>query len=101
MSKRSCDRQRCCWRLLSWKFHSHAKLQGCVAGDGDVLVTEKDNQTYKLANKQNQSLKTGNAWSCGKKAKDSAGEPTFEVRKLSKNVGQCTSTNAAEVMTPN
>jgi len=75
---------------------SHAKLQGCVAGDRDALVTEKDNQTYKLANKQNQSLKTGNAWSCGKKAKDSAGEPTFEVRKLSKNVGQCTSTNAAE-----
>jgi len=37
----------------------------------------------------------------GKKAKDSAGEPTFEVRKLSKDVGQCTSTNAAEVMTPN
>src|SRR5437773_564584 len=51
--------------LLSWKFHSHAKLQGCLAGDGDVLVTEKDNQTYKLANKQNQSLKTGQrAWSC-------------------------------------
>ncbi len=50
--------------LLSWKFHSHAKLQGCVAGAGDVLVTEKDNQTYKLANKQNRSLKAGNAWSC-------------------------------------
>ncbi len=88
--------------LLSWKFHSHAKLQGCVAGDGDVLVTEKDNQTYKLANKQNQSLKTGQRVELlGKKAKDSAGEPTFEVRKLSKDVGQCTSTNAAEVMTPN
>ena len=37
----------------------------------------------------------------GKKAKDSASEPTFEVRKLSKDVGQCTSTNAAEVMAPN
>ena len=70
---------------------SHAKLQGCVAGDGYVLVTEKDNQ----------SLKTGNAWSCLARRQDSAGEPTFEVRKLSKDVGQCTSTNAAEVMAPN
>ena len=87
---------------LSWKFHSHAKLQGCVAGDRDALVTEKDNRTYKLANKQHQSLKTEQRVELlGKKAKDSAGEPTFEVRKLSKDVGQCTSTNAAEVMAPN
>src|SRR5215472_1586530 len=28
--------------LLYWKSRSHAKLQGCVAGDGDKLVTEKD-----------------------------------------------------------
>ena len=73
-----------------------------MAGAGDVLVTEKDNQTYKLANKQHQSLKTEQRVQLlGKKAKDSAGEPTFEVRKLSKDVGQCTSTNAAEVMAPN
>jgi len=38
--------------VLYWKLHNHAKLQGCVAGDGDKLVNEKDNQTYTLANKQ-------------------------------------------------
>jgi hypothetical protein len=55
----------------------------CVAGDGDVLVTEKDNQTYKLANKQNQPLKTGKAWSClARRQSTQRGEPTFEVRKL-------------------
>ena len=82
---------------LSWKFHSHAKLQGCVAGDGDVLVTEKDNQTYKLANKQNQSLKPGERVELvGKKAKDASGEPTFEVHKMSKDLGQCTATTAEQ-----
>jgi hypothetical protein len=34
--------------LLSWKLHNLAKLQGSVAGDGDRLVNEKDNQTYSL-----------------------------------------------------
>ena len=50
--------------LLYWKLHNRAKLRGCVAGAGDKLVNEKTNQSYNLTNKQNQSLKTGNAWSC-------------------------------------
>jgi hypothetical protein len=88
--------------LLYWKFHNHSKLQGCVAGDGDALVTEKDNQTYKLTNTQNQSLKSGQRVELlGKKLKDAVGEPTFAVRKLSKNLGQCTATNAAALKTPN
>ncbi|PYV70004.1 MAG: hypothetical protein DMG97_20430, partial [Acidobacteria bacterium] len=80
-----------------WKLHSRAKLQGCLSDGGDKLVTEKDNQTYNLTNKQNQSLKPGERVELlGKKAKDTAGEPTFEVRKMSKDLGQCTATTAGQ-----
>lgn len=83
--------------LLYWKFHNRAKLQGCVAGNGDKLVTEKDNQTYNLTNKQNESLKPGERVELlGKKAKDASGEPTFEVHKMSKDLGQCTATTAEQ-----
>jgi len=83
--------------LLYWKLHNRAKLQGCVAGDGDKLVNEKDNQTYNLTNKHNQSLKPGERVELlGTKAKGSSGEPTFEVHKMSKNLGQCTATTAEQ-----
>ena len=83
--------------LLYWKLHNRAKLQGCVADGGDKLVSEKDNQTYNLTNKQNKSLKPGERVELlGKKAKDTAGEPTFEVFKMSKDLGQCTTTTAEQ-----
>ena len=83
--------------LLYWKLHHRAKLQGCVAGDGDKLVNEKTNQTYSLMNKQNQSLKTGERVELlGKKAKDASGEPTFEVHKMGKDLGQCTAITAEQ-----
>ena len=83
--------------LLYWKLHSRAKLQGCLSDGGDKLVTEKENHTYNLTNKQNQSLKPGERVELlGKKAKDTAGEPTFEVRKMSKDLGQCTATTAGQ-----
>jgi len=83
--------------LLYWKLHHRAKLQGCVAGSGDKLVNEKDNQTYSLTNKQNETLKPGERVELlGKKAKDDSGEPTFEVHKMSKDLGQCTQTTAEQ-----
>jgi hypothetical protein len=83
--------------LLYWKLHNRAKLQGCVAGGGDKLVSEKDNQTYSLSNPQNQTLKTGQRVELlGKKAKDDSGEPSFEVHKMSKDLGQCTPTTAQQ-----
>jgi len=83
--------------LLYWKLHNRAKLQGCVAGGGDKLVSEKDNQTYSLSNPQNQTLKAGERVELlGKKAKDDSGEPSFEVHKMSKNLGQCTPTTAEQ-----
>src|SRR5260370_23115613 len=36
--------------LLYWKLHNLAKLQGCVAGDGDRLVKGKDKPNHRLAN---------------------------------------------------
>jgi hypothetical protein len=83
--------------LLYWKLHNRAKLRGCVAGAGDKLVNEKTNQSYNLTNKQNQSLKPGERVELvGKKAKDASGEPTFEVHKMSKDLGQCTATTAEQ-----
>ena len=82
--------------LLYWRHHHSAKLVGCVQGNGDKLVSEKDNQTYSLSNQQNESLKTGEKVELlGKKSKLNSGEPLFEVHKMSKDLGQCTETSAA------
>ena len=83
--------------LLYWKHHNRAKLVGCVQGsNGDKLVSDKDNQTYTLSNQQNESLKPGEKVELlGKKAKTDSGEPTFEVHKMNKDLGQCTATSAA------
>ena len=63
--------------LLYWKHHNRAKLLGCVQGNGDKLVSEKDNQTYSLSNQQNETLKPGERMELlGKKAKGDSGEPS-------------------------
>ena len=81
--------------LLYWKLHNRAKLQGCVAGGGHKLVSEKDNQTYNLTNKQSETLKPGERVELlGKKVKGVSGEPTFEVHKMSRDLGQCTAITA-------
>jgi hypothetical protein len=83
--------------LLYWKLHNHAKLQGCVAGTGDKLVNDKDRQTYNLTNKQEETLKPGERVELlGKKTKDNSGEPTFEVHRMSKDLGQCPATTAEQ-----
>jgi hypothetical protein len=83
--------------LLYWKLHNRAKLEGCLSGDGDRLVNEKDNQTYSLANKQNETLKPGERVELlGKKVKNDSGEPMFEVHKMSKDLGQCSVTTAEQ-----
>lgn len=81
--------------LLYWHHHKQTKLQGCVTENGDKLVNEKDSETYNLANNQNESLKSGQRVELlGKKTKNEAGEPTFEVKKLNKDLGMCTPTTA-------
>ncbi len=83
--------------LLYWKLHNRAKLQGCVAGDGDKLVSETDNQTYSLTSKQNETLKPGERVELqGKKVKNDLVEPMFEIHKMTKDLGQCTATTAEQ-----
>ncbi len=84
--------------LLYWKLHSRTKLQGCLAGNGDKLVSEKDKGTYNLTNKQHETLKPGERVQLvGKKVKDSSGDPLFEVHAVSKDLGQCTTTTAEQM----
>ena len=81
--------------LVYWKMHNRAKLQGCVTGNGDKLVSDKDNRTYSLANDNGETLKSGQRVELlGKKGKSESGEPTFEVKKMSKDLGMCTPTTA-------
>jgi hypothetical protein len=81
--------------LLYWKLHSRAKLQGCLSDQASKLVNEKNNQTYSLTNKQNQTLKAGERVQLlGKMGKGASGEPTFEIHKMNKDLGQCTVTTA-------
>lgn len=88
--------------LLYWKSRNHEKLQGCVAADGGKLVSEKDKQTYNLTNNQNRSLKPGERVEVvGKKSKNTAGEPTFEVRKMSRDLGQCAVAETDEMSATN
>jgi len=37
------------------ELHNRAKLVGYLQGNGDKLVSEKDNQTYSLSNQQNET----------------------------------------------
>jgi len=85
--------------LLYWKLHNRAKLEGCAAGaagDGDRLVSEKDNQTYSLTSKQSETLKPGERVELQGKVKNDSGEPMFEVHKMTKYLGQCPVTTAEE-----
>ncbi|OLE12188.1 MAG: hypothetical protein AUG89_08175 [Acidobacteria bacterium 13_1_20CM_4_56_7] len=83
--------------LLYWKYHNRAKLVGCVQGNGDKLVNEKDNQTYSLSNQQNETLKSGERVELlGKKTKNEINEPMFEVHKMNKDLGVCTATSASK-----
>lgn len=87
--------------LLYWRHHKHSTLLeqstllGCVAGNGDKLVSEADNQTYRLSNKRNESLQAGDRVELlGKKTEDEFGEPRFEINKMSKDLGKCSVTSA-------
>ncbi len=80
--------------LLYFALRNRATLTGCVGGDGDKLVNEKDNRTYTLANK-GDALRPGERVEVrGKKTKDESGEPVFQVHKMTKDLGSCTPTTA-------
>lgn len=81
--------------LIYWKHHNHTKLVDCVNGNGDKLTSDQDHQTYSLSNQQNETLKPGDRVEVsGKRLKSDSGEPTFEVLKMNKDLGMCTTTSA-------
>src|SRR4051812_39100781 len=78
--------------LLYWKLHNRTKVQGCVSDGGDKLVSDSDNHTYVLTDKHNQVRPGDRVELLGKKTVDKSGDPTFEVYKMTRNLGQCTAT---------
>ncbi len=81
--------------LLYWRHHKREKLIGCLDGNGDKLVTDRDNQTVNLSNQSSQSLKAGDRVELvGKNVKTDSGEPMFQVSKMNRDYGACTATTA-------
>lgn len=74
--------------------HSHHTLKGCVfsSPNGLELQTQNDKKTYTLAG-ETASIKAGDMvrfhGSRVKKIKDSSGDQTFTVEKISKDYGPC------------
>jgi polyisoprenoid-binding protein YceI len=70
-----------------------------VAGDGDRLVNEKDNQTYSLTSKQNETMKPGERGESLGKRVNVSGESMFEVRKMTKDPRPMHSNNGGAALT--
>lgn len=74
--------------------HSHHTLKGCVFSgpNGLEVQTQNDKKTYTLAG-ETASIKAGDMvrfhGSKVKKVKDSSGDQTFTVQKISKDYGPC------------
>lgn len=72
--------------------HSRHTVVGCVkqSGEGNRLLSEKNNNTYALLASSDVVLSPGERVALkGKKGKDSSGELTFEAQKLVKDYGAC------------
>ena len=77
--------------ILYLTLHNRGSLTGCVQGGEDALslVDKKNHQTYSLV-PGSADLKSGQLVELkGKKTKDSKGAQTFQVSKVVKNMGAC------------
>lgn len=71
--------------------HKHPTITGCLASnaDGLSLTNEKDKKVYTLAGNL-AALQAGKMLVIkGKKVKDSAGKLSFQLEKLTKDLGAC------------
>jgi len=80
--------------LLYWKLHNRTRVQGCVSDGGDKLVSDSDDHTYILTNKRTEVRAGDRVELLGKKTVAKSGDPTFEVYKMTRSLGQCTATTA-------
>lgn len=77
--------------VLYLALHNRGSLTGCVQGSEDTLslVDKKNHQTYSLV-PGGAGLKSGQLVELkGKRSKDSKGTQTFQVSKVVKNLGAC------------
>jgi hypothetical protein len=77
--------------VLYLTLHHRGSLTGCVQGndDGLSLVDAKNHQTYSLL-PGGTDLKSGERVELrGKRSKDGKGAQTFQVKKVVKNLGDC------------
>jgi len=77
--------------LIYRETHKHSSITGCVVSEatGLSLKNEKDKKLYALSGDL-AALKAGEQVTLnGKKAKDSAGQPTFRVEKVTQDLGAC------------
>ena len=77
--------------ILYLTLHNRGSLTGCVQGGEDALslVDKKNHQTYSLV-PGSTDLRSGQLVELkGKRSKDSKGAQTFQVSKVVKNLGAC------------
>jgi hypothetical protein len=77
--------------LICHETHKHPTITGCLASNADGLspTNEKDKKLYNLAGNL-AALQAGEKVAIkAKKVKDSAGKLSFQVEKLTKDLGAC------------
>ncbi len=77
--------------LIYHKTHKHPTITGCLASNagGLSLTDEKDKKVYTLAGNL-AALQAGERVAIkGEKVKDSVGKLSFQVEKLTKDLGAC------------
>lgn len=77
--------------LIYHETHKHPTVTGCIGSnaDGFALTNDRDKKTYVLSGNV-AALKAGEKVSLkGKKIKDSTGRFSFQIEKLTKDLGPC------------
>lgn len=77
--------------LLYLGLHHHGSIGGCVSESNDKLsfTDDKSGKTYSLLS-DSSDLKPGERFQLsGKRSTDTQGMPTFEVKKVVKDLGSC------------
>jgi hypothetical protein len=74
--------------LIYWQLHKRKTVIGCVGGDGNTLVSEKDNRTYKVKSK-GVALKANQRVEVSGKQFGTGDDLSLEVRQLRKEYGSC------------
>ena len=75
--------------LIYWQLHKRKTVIGCVGGNGNTLVSEKDNRTYKVKSKGVDLKPNQRVEVSGKQSGKAPDDLSLEVRQLRKEYGSC------------